>query len=77
LGDVLPSRVPNLLDIHGRTLRLSEERLQHLYYRHYERTPVTTKFLCVVVKNPDEDGFVLTAYFTDSIKQGELRWPTT
>jgi len=46
-----------------------------LYYRLYEETPVTTKYLCVVVKDPGANGFVLTAYYTDTIKKGEVRWP--
>jgi len=31
--------------------------------------------LCVVVKTFDADAFVLTAYLTDRIKEGEVLWP--
>ena len=45
-----------------------------LFYRHYNATPVTDKHLCVVVKSIIEDIFIITAYFTDSIKGGEVVW---
>ena len=45
-----------------------------LFYRHYSTTPVTDKHLCVVVKSILEDLFIITAYFTDSVKRGEILW---
>jgi hypothetical protein len=45
-----------------------------LLYRHYNTTPVTEKYLCVVVKSIIEDLFIITADFTDSIKRGETLW---
>ncbi len=45
-----------------------------LFYRHYGSTPVTQKHLCIVVKSVIDDTFIITAYFTDSIKKGELLW---
>ena len=45
-----------------------------LFYRHYDVTPVTKKYLCVVVKVLDDDTFIITAYFTDKIKRGEILW---
>src|SRR5437762_896624 len=45
-----------------------------LYYRLYTSTPVTMKYLCVVVKDSATDGFVLTAYFTDTVKKGRIVW---
>lgn len=45
-----------------------------LFYRHYSLTPVTQKHLCIVVKSEFDDTFIITAYFTDSIKKGELLW---
>lgn len=46
-----------------------------LFYKFYRRTPVTTKYMCVVVKRALNDEFVVTAYFTDRVKKGELLWP--
>ncbi len=48
-----------------------------LYYRFYPETRVGGKFLCVVVKSREEDAFVITAYLTDKIKEGETLWNAT
>jgi hypothetical protein len=45
-----------------------------LFYQHYGITPVTEKYLCVVVKVLIGDLFIITAYFTDTIKRGEILW---
>ena len=45
-----------------------------MFYRHYGVTPVADKHLCVVVKSTTEDLFIITAFFTDSIKRGEVLW---
>ena len=44
------------------------------FYRHYDITPVTEKYLCVVVKVLTDDFFIITAYFTNSIKRGDVLW---
>jgi hypothetical protein len=96
-------------DVYDRTVRLTEERLQHietdhpemlnqlnwimetlsepgkivrsrtdseveLFYRFYDTTSVTSKFLCVVVKVLTNDNFIITAYYTDAVKKGDLLW---
>ena len=45
-----------------------------LFYRHYDVTPVTEKYLYVVVKVLVGNLFIITAYFTDTIKRGEALW---
>jgi len=45
-----------------------------LFYRHYSITPVTKKYLCVTVKILTNDWFIITAYFTDTIKRGVKIW---
>lgn len=45
-----------------------------LFYKLYEKSPVTEKYLCVVVKILDDDVFIITAFFTDTIKKGEILW---
>jgi hypothetical protein len=45
-----------------------------LFYQHYNTTPVTEKYLCVVVKVLAGDLFIITAYFTDTIKKGIILW---
>ena len=43
-------------------------------FAYYDTTPVTEKYLCVVVKELTDDIFIITAYFTDKIKRGEILW---
>ena len=45
-----------------------------LFYEYYARTRVGGKWLCVVVKYPPDDAFVVTAYLTDQLKAGETIW---
>jgi len=45
-----------------------------LAYKHYPKTPVTEKYMCIIIKSGPTDYFIVTAYFTDSIKKGELIW---
>ena len=46
-----------------------------LFYEFYARMLVGGKWLCVVVKYPPDDAFVVTAYLTDQLKTGETIWP--
>lgn len=45
-----------------------------LFYRYYSVTPVTKKYLCVAAKVLVDDLFIITAYFTDTVKRGEVLW---
>ena len=45
-----------------------------LFYQSYKATPVTDKHLCVIVKAGTNDLFIITAYFTDTIKGGQMLW---
>jgi hypothetical protein len=58
-----------------RIIRSKTDPEVELFYREYGQTPVTEKYLCVVVKTFIDDKFVITAYFTDTIKRGETLWP--
>ncbi len=58
--------------------RTSERRADpqvQLYHRLYNHPRLGEKYLCVVVKTVESDAFVLTAYLTDRVKQGEPPWP--
>jgi len=46
----------------------------HLYHKHYAATPVSEKYLLVAVKVAEDDAFVLTAFFTNTIQKGERLW---
>ena len=63
----------------GHPLRVCRSRgdvAVRLFYEFYAQTPVGGKWLCVVVKYPKNDAFVVTAYLTDKPKAGEILWPT-
>lgn len=45
-----------------------------LFYRYYDSSPVSEKYLCVVVKTLVGGPVVITAYFTDTVKRGEVVW---
>lgn len=47
----------------------------YLYYCYHEETKVGNKWLCVVVKQLENDAFIITAYLTDKLKTGEQQWP--
>lgn len=55
-------------------VRSTVDSMVELFYRHYKSTPVTEKYLCVVVKVITSDVFIITAYFTDMIKRGDPLW---
>jgi len=58
-----------------RIVRLSKtDHSVYLYYRYYERTRVGAKYLCVVVKQTLDDAFIITAYFTNRVKEGVELW---
>jgi len=45
-----------------------------LFYKFYPNSPVSEKYLLVAVKVLDEEGFIVTAFFTDKVKKGGLIW---
>ncbi len=45
-----------------------------LYYRLGRETSVGSKYLRAVVKQTEEDHFLLTAYLTDRLERGEILW---
>lgn len=40
-----------------------------LYYKHFE-----SFYVCVVVKVTRQEGFIVTAYKTDKVKEGKVIW---
>ena len=45
-----------------------------LFHRFYKGLAIGDKYLCVVVKYVEGDVFIITAYFTDKVKRGEILW---
>jgi hypothetical protein len=67
-------RLAETLASPDKTVRSRTDATVELFYRHYPSTVVTSKFLCTVVKALPDDNFIITAYYTDTIKQGESLW---
>ena len=67
-------RIAEVLKAPDMIVRYNVDPDVELFYRHYEKTPVTQKYLCVVVKVSEENAFIITAYFTDTVKRGEMLW---
>ena len=67
-------RIAETLANPDRIVRSVTDETVELYYRHYPSTHVTSKFLCIVVKFLVGDSFIVTAYYTDTIKRGESLW---
>lgn len=49
--------------------RSSEDPDVYLYY-----SPYMAYYICVVARHLNGDGFIITAYMTDKIKEGEIAW---
>ncbi len=43
-------------------------------YRFYPSTPVTSKYLAVVIKVLDREVFIITSYFTERMRKGVILW---
>ena len=43
-------------------------------YIFYPSTPVTSKYLVVVIKVLDREGFIITSYFTERMRKGVVLW---
>ena len=71
------SRIAETLAGPDRIVRSRTDATVELFYTWYASTPVTAKFLCVVVKALPDDPFMITAYHTDAVKRGEVLWEKT
>ena len=69
-------RIAETLANPDKIVRSRTDTTVELFYRHYPSTAVTSKFLCTVVKVLPDDNFIITAYYTDTIKRGESLWET-
>ncbi len=67
-------RITETLAQPDRIVRSQTDRAVDLFYKEYRSTPVSRKFLCVIVKGATDDPFIITAYYTDTVKRGEILW---
>lgn len=71
-----------MVDEHKIELALSEPELvatgatddTRILYRFFTKTAVTSKYLAVVIKQLNGEGFILTAYFTENVKRKKVIW---
>jgi hypothetical protein len=68
------SRIAETLIDPDRIIRSVTDAKVELIYKLYHSTPVTRKFLCIVMKVLPEDNFIITAYYTDKVKKGVILW---
>ncbi len=68
------SRIEETLAGPDRIVRSRTDEAVDLFYKHYPSTPITQKFLCIIVKTMPHDNFIITVYYTDTIKRGEILW---
>lgn len=71
----LERAIGDTLSVPQMVIQSASDSEARLYYRYYEETPVSEKFLCVLVKVTEEDAFIITAYLTERIKKGAVLWP--
>lgn len=68
------SKIAETLLIPDIVIKSKSDEEARLYYKYYAGLSIGDKHLCVVVKFKQEDAFVITAYFTDSVKKGDVLW---
>lgn len=64
------ARMAEMLADPDRIVRSRTDATVELFYKWYTTIPVTTKFLCVVVKVLPDDNFIITSYYTEAVKRG-------
>lgn len=67
-------RISQTLKMPDKIIQSKTDKTVDLFYNHYKTTPVSEKKLCVVVKTSGDDNSVITAYYTDTIKRGQILW---
>ena len=55
-------------------IRSQSDDTVRLFHRSYKGLIIADKHLCVVVKYLEADVFIITAYFTDKVKRGDILW---
>ncbi len=46
-----------------------KQKDNHNYYKLFQKTPVSRKFLHVIIKHLNSEGFIITSYFTGEIRE--------
>jgi len=67
-------KIYEVLSVPDIVVKSGSDEEARLYYRYYKGLSIGSKYLCIVVKFKKDDAFVVTAYFTDNIKKGDVVW---
>lgn len=51
-----------------------KDPMQFLYHKYYSKTYFGGRYLVVVAKHLNSEGFIITLYLTSKIKIGEIAW---
>jgi hypothetical protein len=57
--------------VHPDVVYYSTAEETHHYYKKFAKTPVTEKYLLLVAKHQDGEGFIITAFFVARIRRQE------
>lgn len=68
----LDTIISNTLQNPQKVVLSKSDNSVELFYRYYYKTTIGDKWFCVVVKNLNIDFYIITVYFTDKIKSGEI-----
>lgn len=68
-------RITETLNVPDGIIQSRHDATVHIYYRLYEESPVTRKFLLVAVALLEDDAFIITSFFASREPKGETVWP--
>jgi hypothetical protein len=69
----LENRLSDVKQTLERPTEIRKSKRDEFIFLHYSER--LQYWLCVVTKQSGLDGFIVTAYITDRIKEGEIVWP--
>jgi len=81
--NLLPSRNPRSTEKNKQVIQNPKVVLEgatkdtRICYRFYQSTPVTSKYLAVIIKLLNREGFIITSYFTQRMRKGVVVWRKT
>jgi hypothetical protein len=72
---VMVGRERDVMDVLRNPAVIQQSKSDAVVYLFYKRERIG-RWVCAVAKRLDGSGFLVTAYVTDAIKEGEQIWPT-
>jgi len=72
---VMAGREREVMDVLQNPSEIRQSKSDAMVYLFYKGERIG-RWVCAVAKRLDGSGFLITAYLTDAIKEGEQIWPT-